>query len=198
MAKPPRIVSEHKKEIQVIPPPPPHRIIHPENPSKKTFEIYFTKTSMEHVIAHCRAHADSRLEVMGFLIGDVYRWKNQNFTLVKNVVSTDLDSTNISVRFSRGGFEGLFEKLDDLCYDYIIVGWYHSHPGMGCFLSSKDLATQKRMFARPFHTALVVDPIRRETKAYKLKEEGYVQRKFAVYCAKKDQLMGGRDSLAFL
>lgn len=42
-----------------------------------------------------------------------------------------------------------------------IVGWYHSHPGYGCWLSGIDVGTQKQnqMFQDPF-LALVVDPNR--------------------------------------
>ncbi len=136
---------------------------------------------MDKILSHCKAYSKRMLEVMGFLVGDVYKWNDLRFALVKNVVSTDLESTKISVKFHRDGFEGLFEKLDDLRYDYVIVGWYHSHPGLGCFLSSKDIETQKRMLNNPFHTALVVDPIKEEVKAYKLKNEGYVEVGFAVY-----------------
>lgn len=185
MVKPPRIVKEHKRGFKTLPPPPRNRIVYPKAGSKKLFEIYITKTSMDKVEKHCKAYAQKMLEVMGFLIGDIYRWKNHEFVLVKDVISTDLEATNISVRFQREGFNGLFEKMDDLNYDYIIVGWYHSHPGLGCFLSSKDIETQRRIFNSPFHTALVVDPVKQETKAYKLKGKGYVERDFAVYGEKR-------------
>lgn len=198
MAKPPKIVSEQKKEFRVSPPPPRSRIVYPKDESEGEFEVYITKNSMDKIIEHCKACADQTLEVMGFLIGDVYKWKNLSFTLVKNVVTTDLEATNISVKFDRDGFEGMFEKLENLRYDYVIVGWYHSHPGLGCFLSSKDIETQKRMFNKPFHTALVLDPIKGETKAYKLKDEGYEERKFAVYWPDKGQPMGGRDTITLL
>ena len=120
---------------------------------------------------------------MGLLVGDVFNWNHGRFTLVKDVVTTDLEATNISVRFDSEGFEGLFSQLDGLNYDYVLVGWYHSHPGLGCFMSQTDIETQKRMFNAPFHTALVVDPIKGEVKAYKMKGEGYVKRIFAVYQA---------------
>ena len=181
MVKPPKIVREHKKKIRVLPPPPRNRIVHPKDTTDKLFDFYLTKTSMDKILAHCKTYAQRMLEVMGFLVGDVYKWNGLRFALVKNVVSTDLESTKISVKFHRDGFEGLFERLDDLRYDYVIVGWYHSHPGLGCFLSSKDIETQKRMLNSPFHTALVVDPIKEEVKAYKLKNEGYVEVGFAVY-----------------
>ena len=40
------------------------------------------------------------------------------------------------------------------------VGWYHSHPGFGCWLSMVDIQTQKS-FERlnPRAVAVVVDPV---------------------------------------
>ena len=42
-----------------------------------------------------------------------------------------------------------------------MVGWYHSHPGYGCWLSGIDCQTQmtQQMFQEPF-LALVIDPHR--------------------------------------
>jgi 26S proteasome regulatory subunit N11 len=190
MTKPPKIVREQKKKIRVLPPPPKSRILHPKDLPEGKFELYLTKTSMDRILSHCKAYAERMLEVMGFLIGDVYNWDDSSFTLVRDVVTTELEATKISVRFDRDGFEGLFNNLENLRYDYVIVGWYHSHPGLGCFLSSKDIETQKRMFNRPFHTALVVDPVKGDVKAYKLKEKGYVEVSFAVYRAGKRQSLG--------
>ena len=40
-----------------------------------------------------------------------------------------------------------------------IVGWYHSHPGYGIFMSETDLATHGKLLQfSPFVIALVVDP----------------------------------------
>ena len=42
-----------------------------------------------------------------------------------------------------------------------MVGWYHSHPGYGCWLSGIDCQTQmtQQMFQEPF-LAIVIDPHR--------------------------------------
>jgi proteasome lid subunit RPN8/RPN11 len=181
MAKPPKIVKEHKREFRSLPPPPKSRIIYPKNVNDRQFELYIPKKCMDKINKHCEFYAERRLEVMGFLVGDVYKFKGFTFALVKDVISSELRSTNISVRFEKDGFGGLFEKLENLDYEYIIVGWYHSHPGMGCFLSSKDIDTQKRIFNRPFHSALVVDPISKEIKAYGLLGNGYAEKDFAVF-----------------
>ncbi|VDP31826.1 unnamed protein product [Soboliphyme baturini] len=42
-----------------------------------------------------------------------------------------------------------------------VIGWYHSHPGYGCWLSGIDVSTQmlNQQFQEPF-VAVVIDPIR--------------------------------------
>ena len=39
-----------------------------------------------------------------------------------------------------------------------IVGWYHSHPGFGVFLSEHDLFIQQNFFSNPQQVAWVYDP----------------------------------------
>jgi proteasome lid subunit RPN8/RPN11 len=42
-----------------------------------------------------------------------------------------------------------------------VVGWYHTHPDMGIFLSETDLErTHRVLFSEPFQIALVYDPVR--------------------------------------
>ena len=42
----------------------------------------------------------------------------------------------------------------------VVVGWYHSHPGFGCWLSGVDINTQQSFEALSDRAvAVVVDPI---------------------------------------
>ena len=42
----------------------------------------------------------------------------------------------------------------------MVVGWYHSHPGFGCWLSGVDVNTQQSFEQlNPRAVAVVVDPI---------------------------------------
>jgi proteasome lid subunit RPN8/RPN11 len=43
-----------------------------------------------------------------------------------------------------------------------IVGWYHTHPRLGVFLSGTDLRTQRLYFPAPWHIAIVIDPVSKE------------------------------------
>ncbi len=45
-------------------------------------------------------------------------------------------------------------------YISVVVGWYHSHPGFGCWLSGVDINTQQSFEALNVRAvAVVVDPI---------------------------------------
>jgi proteasome lid subunit RPN8/RPN11 len=41
----------------------------------------------------------------------------------------------------------------------VIVGWYHTHPGFGIFLSNMDLFIHHNFFTQKWHIALVLDPV---------------------------------------
>lgn len=55
-------------------------------------------------------------------------------------------------------WEALAPQLEEIGADRTIVGSYHSHPGVGVFLSPTDMITQQSAFAHPWQIALVIDP----------------------------------------
>jgi len=94
-------------------------------------------------------------ERIGLLIGsflDDGLWVNEI------VVGGDGDSETSCVLSS----DKLAKVADDIVrgrLDGRIVGWYHSHPGYGIFMSETDLATHGKLLQfSPFVIALVVDP----------------------------------------
>ena len=54
----------------------------------------------------------------------------------------------------------MLEMLKQVGKHENVVGWYHSHPGFGCWLSMVDMKTQGS-FERLHHrtVAVVVDPL---------------------------------------
>jgi len=147
----------------------------------KGFDLYLSKLAEEKIRNHAMSRLEPRMEIMGLLLGTIYRHRGREYVLARDVVTTDLDASLISVRFDRLGFEKLFESLDDSGFDYVIVGWYHSHPGHGCFLSQTDIDTQVSMFNRPFHSALVIDPVNMEIETFMVENGRSCHRPFAVY-----------------
>ena len=188
----PRIVGETKRAINELRPPSegvrPHPWLSDDSlvayrraeKSKKPFRLYLSYVAEEKIREHALSQAPKRLEVMGFMLGDVLSWRKSNYSVVRDVVTTELRSTASKVRFDPDSFPKLFVGLDGSGFDYVLVGWYHSHPGHTCFMSRTDLETQRSMFREDYHSALVVDPINEDIKAFGLSGDGYEEVQFAV------------------
>lgn len=190
--RPPIVVEGKKLEMRETPPPPkrrwtPHRWsrekllerIRDENGDR--LDLFISKLAEEKMRNHALAHSAERYEVMGLMLGSFHVNEGRIYALVKDVVTTDLEASTVRVRFKRGGFEQLFESLDSCGFEYVIVGWYHSHPGHGCFLSKTDVDTQRTMFGEKHHTALVIDPIGQDVRAFFLEDDEVRERPFVIY-----------------
>eukprot|EP00769_Ergobibamus_cyprinoides_P002688 gnl/Ergobibamus_cyprinoides/3832.p1 GENE.gnl/Ergobibamus_cyprinoides/3832~~gnl/Ergobibamus_cyprinoides/3832.p1 ORF type:complete len:181 (-),score=47.70 gnl/Ergobibamus_cyprinoides/3832:477-965(-) len=69
--------------------------------------------------------------------------------------------TGVSVEAVDPVFQAkMVDMLKQVARPESVVGWYHSHPGFGCWLSGVDQATQASFEKlHPRAVALVVDPI---------------------------------------
>jgi len=187
-------VKETRRPIEEKPPPTwtalsPHDWLSEESvieydivfDSGEPFPVYICDTAEKKIREHAERDAAKRLEVMGFLLGEVSSWNGKMYSVIRDVVTTELKSSSSKVRFDPEAFPKLFHDLDDSGFDYILVGWYHSHPGHTCFLSKTDLDTQRSMFSQPYHSALVVDPVNCDIKVFRLSGRDYEEVPFAVF-----------------
>ncbi|WPK27794.1 hypothetical protein PUMCH_005195 [Australozyma saopauloensis] len=99
------------------------------------------------------------IEVMGMMTGKIIR----NLFIVMDVYSLPVEGTETRVNAQSEAYEYMVQYLDllkSVGIEDSIVGWYHSHPGYGCWLSGIDVATQSlnQNFQDPY-LAIVVDPI---------------------------------------
>ena len=120
-----------------------------------------------HIFLHARAveailgavPGREHVEVGGLLVG----WQCQdNIGLYLQIAGAlparDAVGTALSVTFGHDTWESLLAEKALHHADQDVVGWYHTHPGLGVFLSQHDLFIQRHFFADPVQVALVVDP----------------------------------------
>jgi proteasome lid subunit RPN8/RPN11 len=69
-------------------------------------------------------------------------------------------ATKGSFKFTHQTWSQITRRRDEMAPDLEMVGWYHTHPGWGVFLSGMDTFICRHFFARPLDLALVIDPCR--------------------------------------
>ncbi|MHC5050070.1 MAG: hypothetical protein ACYTGK_05600, partial [Planctomycetota bacterium] len=72
------------------------------------------------------------------------------------------DEKTSELTFTHATWEHIHGEMDTKHQGKRILGWYHTHPGFGIFLSDRDLFIQKSFFNLPYQIALVYDPKSRE------------------------------------
>ncbi len=141
------------------------------------FEVYLSSAALEAAENHFRDASWEKKEALGLLLGKAYLFEGRPYVVAEEYLTAENDATSVSVKFTRDAFTSLSEKLSG---GNNIVGWAHSHPDFGCFLSSIDLAAHASFFDEPYHFALVVDPIRRKRQCFKVSEGTYRLVSYAV------------------
>src|SRR5207247_9572037 len=70
--------------------------------------------------------------------------------------------------------------MDQSYPDMRILGWYHTHPGHGIFLSDMDLFIHKHFFNLPWHVAFVFDPQNQEEGLFAWRNSNMAIESFVV------------------
>lgn len=97
--------------------------------------------------------------ILGSHTGDNERSDVQN-VLVKGYVSAKYtEALRGSVTFTHKSWDEMHKEREDRYPGLTIVGWFHTHPGFGIFLSSYDLFIHQNFFDLPWQIAYVVDPV---------------------------------------
>ncbi|QPG73375.1 multicatalytic endopeptidase [Brettanomyces nanus] len=118
--------------------------------------VYISSLALLKMLKHGRAGVP--MEVMGLMLGDFV----DEFTIhVVDVFAMPQSGTGVSVEAVDDVFQTkMMDMLRQTGRDQMVVGWYHSHPGFGCWLSSVDVNTQQSFEQlNPRSVAVVIDPI---------------------------------------
>ena len=109
------------------------------------------------VARNIRQHARSSLktEICGVLIGQD---RPGRIEIQASIAGANADEAGAHVTFTQDTWEHIYQVKDKEYPDHRIVGWYHSHPGFGVFLSDHDTFIHKNFFGSPGQVAWVFDP----------------------------------------
>jgi proteasome lid subunit RPN8/RPN11 len=112
---------------------------------------------------HRHGVSSPEIEVCGVLIGQVYHDASGPWLYVEYAIEGNHATQRAAqVTFTAETWEHIQSVMDREHPDRRILGWYHTHPGFGIFLSDMDVFIQENFFPEPWQVALVFDPQAKE------------------------------------
>ncbi len=133
---------------------------HDEEPGFSShLPVFVTQSAYQRLDAH--AVSDLEREVGGVLVGD---WSldaatRQQFIVVEAALPARFTRQgSVYLTFTQDSLVDIHAEMDEHFPDKQIVGWYHTHPGMGVFLSPYDTWLHRHFFPEPWQVALVIEP----------------------------------------
>ena len=128
----------------------------PGRPSGRSpYPVFFQQEAVIALQEHLKSSPTQA--IFGFLIGDVYRDPETG------VLYTVIDKTlKLSQPIYGDKTEVVVSRLWDRMQEQLkkaagtLLGWYHSHPGQGGFLTAHDVETHEKFFTDPWQVAILV------------------------------------------
>jgi proteasome lid subunit RPN8/RPN11 len=117
------------------------------------FKINCSDALMAELEKHC--FSETKVEVGGFIVGHI----NGAVAEVTHVIPAEHSvGKSTQLTFTHDTWNALHSKMNDL--DGTLIGWYHSHPNFGVFLSEHDQFIQQNFFKQEGNITIVIDPVR--------------------------------------
>ena len=120
--------------------------------------VYLARPAYIRICVHS---ANEINEVGGALVG---QWCSEEgtgrqFVAVKHVLPARYTRQgSVYLTFTQDTLVDMHGQIDKRFEGERIVGWYHTHPRMGVFLSHYDTWLHSNFFPEPWQVALVVEP----------------------------------------
>jgi proteasome lid subunit RPN8/RPN11 len=121
---------------------------------QKKFEIVCTDELMNKIEEQC--FSSTKTEVGGFLVGTIADGKS---TVTHVLKAKHIANTQSQLTFTNKTWETAHAEMGEIGADAELIGWFHSHPNFGIFLSDYDKFIQNEFFYKDGMITIVVDPI---------------------------------------
>jgi proteasome lid subunit RPN8/RPN11 len=132
---------------------------HEEPGSHLHLPVFVVQSSYLRLVEHTAS--DLEREVGGLLVGtwSIDIESRQQFIVVETALPARFTKQgSVYLTFTQDSLVNLHAEIDEHHPGKQIVGWYHTHPGMGVFLSPYDTWLHRYFFPEPWQVALVIDP----------------------------------------
>jgi len=145
-------------------------------PASGDLPIFLDRKAADLIERH--ALSDTSVELGGILLGKecLDQATGEPFVWISHSIEAKhYANTQASFTYTHDSWEEITRERDQRFPDFDVVGWYHTHPSFGIFLSHHDLFIHQNFFAQPLHVAYVVDPINQTRGFFQWRSGGMAQ-----------------------
>lgn len=136
------------------------------------------------------AQQTTNRELGGVLMGDYCIENKAKFVTITDFIQANSTSSDEKhIEFNHQVWEIIErERSSKRLNNKQMVGWFHTHPGWGIFLSDLDMFIQQKFFNLPWQVALVIDPCHHK-QGFFVWEQGKISRSkdYYLFTTKKQE-----------
>ncbi len=104
--------------------------------------------------------SDTSKELGSIIIGDYSNELGKTHVLISEYIEAKYtDASASTLTFTHETWDYVHAEHEQRYPNKRIIGWQHTHPNYGIFLSNYDLFIQENFFNLPFQIAYVIDPV---------------------------------------
>ncbi|GEM_PF-2438749 len=134
--------------------------------SNEVRQVYIKEDALADLKSHLASNL--RVEQGGILLGNAYRDPEYQIyvEITASVAAPATIGTGAHLEFTPDSWQGIMDYARAEHPQENIVGWYHSHPNLGVFMSGTDMNTQRKFFYHPWCLSIVCDPVRKQIRYF--------------------------------
>ena len=108
------------------------------------------------------AASDTSKELGSILFGDYSEENGKLYVVITDYIQAKYtDASAATLTFTHETWDYVHKEHAKRFPDKKIIGWQHTHPSYGIFLSNYDTFIQENFFNLPFQIAYVIDPVQK-------------------------------------
>ena len=127
--------------------------------AKPALNVFITQNAYVRMCAHAGSDLDN--EVGGWMAGKHCQdsISGESFIVIDTILSAQYTNQGPAhLTFTGDSQVEMLNTLETSYPNKVLVGWYHTHPRMGVFLSQWDIWLHQNFFPEPWQVALVIEP----------------------------------------
>ncbi|WP_455364167.1 Mov34/MPN/PAD-1 family protein [[Eubacterium] cellulosolvens] len=130
------------------------------------FYLSVAKEVLDKAKEHANTIADHR--VIGVLLGKM----ENDVLIIHDAIPTEFRKKDQGVQIPAESIAKVADLIAEQKVEGNVVGWYHSHPGYGAFMSDVDIKTQLKLQQfSPYIVSMVFDPSTDDVKFFTLEDK---------------------------